>query len=165
LEINQVLENQNKTYSGILDINYQNGTLFWNASEGYNLNVWKLEDTMHEFENYSHPYLATSLLSFKSENKSANISEWLENWDGRLIFMLEDIGPAKLDSASTQPTGNFNFNQEDNNQSDDEEIEKINPTMIAIITALIMFVILLPALIMFQGLRKFEQANTTDEQE
>jgi len=165
LEINQVLENQNKTYSGILDINYQNGTLFWNASEGYNLNVWKLEDTMHEFENYSHPHLATSLLSFKSENKSANISEWLENWDGRLIFMLEDIGPAKLDSASTQPTGNFNFNQEDNNQSDDEEIEKINPTMIAIITALIMFVILLPALIMFQGLRKFEQANTTDEQE
>lgn len=165
LELNQVLEQQNNTFSGILDIKYLNGTLFWNASEGYNLNIWKLENTMHEFENYSHPYLATSLLSFKSENKSANISEWLENWDGRLVFMLEDIGSAKLVSASTQPTGNFNFNQEENKVSQIEEEAQLNPAILAIIIGLIMFTILLPGLIMFQGLRKFDSENPHDEEE
>ena len=165
LEISQVLQQQNRTYSGISDINYQNGTLFWNASEGYNLNIWMLEDTMHEFENYSHPNLATSLLSFHSGNKSANISEWLEDWDGRLVFMLEDIGSAELTSASTQPTGNFNFNQEEYKQNDTEEDATLNPKILAIITGLIMFTILLPGLIMFQGLRKFEDENPPDEQE
>ena len=165
LEISQVLQQQNRTYSGISDINYQNGTLFWNASEGYNLNIWMLEDTMHEFENYSHPNLATSLLSFHSGNKSANISEWLEDWDGRLVFMLEDVGSAELTSASTQPTGNFNFNQEENKLSDIEEEAKLNPALLAIITGLIMFTILLQGLIMFQGLRKFDSENPHDEQE
>jgi hypothetical protein len=165
LEISQVLQQQNRTYSGISDINYQNGTLFWNASEGYNLNIWMLEDTMHEFENYSHPNLATSLLSFHSGNKSANISEWLEDWDGRLVFMLEDVGSAELTSASTQPTGNFNFNQEEYKQNDTEEDATLNPKILAIITGLIMFTILLPGLIMFQGLRKFEDENPPDEQE
>jgi hypothetical protein len=165
LEISQVLQQQNRTYSGISDINYQNGTLFWNASEGYNLNIWMLEDTMHEFENYSHPNLATSLLSFHSGNKSANISEWLEDWDGRLVFMLEDIGSAELTSASTQPTGNFNFNQEDYKQNDTQEEATLNPKILAIVTGLIMFTILLPGLIMFQGLRKFEDENPPDEQE
>ena len=165
LEISQVLQQQNRTYSGISDINYQNGTLFWNASEGYNLNIWMLKDTMHEFENYSHPNLATSLLSFHSGNKSANISEWLEDWDGRLVFMLEDVGSAELTSASTQPTGNFNFNQEEYKQNDTEEDATLNPKILAIITGLIMFTILLPGLIMFQGLRKFEDENPPDEQE
>ena len=165
LEISQVLQQQNRTYSGISDINYQNGTLFWNASEGYNLNIWMLEDTMHEFENYSHPNLATSLLSFHSGNKSANISEWLEDWDGRLVFMLEDVGSAELTSASNQPTGNFNFNQEEYKQNDTEEDATLNPKILAIITGLIMFTILLPGLIMFQGLRKFEDENPPDEQE
>lgn len=165
LEISQVLQQQNRTYSGISDINYQNGTLFWNASEGYNLNIWMLKDTMHEFENYSHPNLATSLLSFHSGNKSANISEWLEDWDGRLVFMLEDIGSAELTSASTQPTGNFNFNQEDYKQNDTEKDATLNPKILAIVTGLIMFTILLPGLIMFQGLRKFEDENLPDEQE
>jgi hypothetical protein len=165
LELNQVLENHNNSFSGISDISYLNGTLFWNASDGYNLNIWKLEDTKHEFENYSHPHLATSLLSFKSENKSANLSEWLENWNGRLVFMLEDIGSAKLVSASSQPTGNFDFNQDDKKQYNDEQEAELNPALIAIITGLIMFTILLPGLIMFQGLRKFEAEIPTDEQE
>ena len=165
LELNQVLENHNNSFSGISDISFLNGSLFWNASDGYNLNIWKLEDTKHEFENYSHPHLATSLLSFKSENKSANISEWLENWNGRLVFMLEDIGSAKLVSASSQPTGNFDFNQDDKKQYNDEQEAELNPALIAIITGLIMFTILLPGLIMFQGLRKFETEIPTDEQE
>jgi len=165
LEINQVLENQNQTFSGISDITYMNGTLYWNASDGYNLNIWKLENTMHEFENYSHPNLATSLLSFKSENKSANISEWLENWDGRLVFMLEDIGPAKLISASTLPSGNYDFNSDDSKYSEELRNEKLNPSIIAIITGLIMLAILLPALIMFQGLRKLEPEDKPEEEE
>ena len=165
LEINQVLQNQNNSFNGISDINYDNGTLFWNASEGYNLNIWKLEDTKHEFENYSHPHLATSLLSFKSENNSANISQWLENWDGRLVFMLEDIGSAKLVSASSQPTGNFNFNNEDSKQSEEIKNGQLDPSIIAIITGLIMLAILLPALIMFQGLRNFEPEDTPKEEE
>ena len=165
LEINQALGEQNHTFSGISNINYQNGTLFWNATGGYNLNIWKLQETKHEFENYSHTNLATSLLSFKSENNSANISEWLENWDGRLVFMLEDIGPAKLVSASSQPAGNFDFNDDENKQLNESIMEDINPSTIAIITGLILFAILLPALIMFQGLRKFESDKTLDEQE
>tara|TARA_B110000003_G_scaffold236808_1_gene241641 strand:+ start:1380 stop:2339 length:960 start_codon:yes stop_codon:yes gene_type:complete len=165
LEINQVLHNQNNSFTGISDINYHNGTLFWNASEGYNLNIWKLEETKHEFENYSHPNLATSLLSFKSENSSANISQWLENWDGRLVFMLEDIGSAKLVSASSQPTGNFNFNNDDSKQSEEIKNEQLDPSVMAIITGLIMLAILLPALIMFQGLRKFEPGDTPKEEE
>ena len=139
--------------------------MFWNASEGYNLNIWKLEETKHEFENYSHPNLATSLLSFKSENSSANISQWLENWDGRLVFMLEDIGSAKLVSASSQPTGNFNFNNDDSKQSEEIKNEQLDPSVMAIITGLIMLAILLPALIMFQGLRKFEPGDTPKEEE
>ena len=165
LEINQVLHNQNNSFTGISDINYHNGTLFWNASEGYILNIWKLEETKHEFENYTHPNLATSLLSFKSENSSANISQWLGNWDGRLVFMLEDIGSAKLVSASSQPTGNFNFNNDDSKQSEEIKNEQLDPSVMAIITGLIMLAILLPALIMFQGLRKFEPGDTPKEEE
>jgi hypothetical protein len=70
-----------------------------------------------------------------------------------------------LTSASTQPTGNFNFNQEEYKQNDTEEDATLNPKILAIITGLIMFTILLPGLIMFQGLRKFEDENPPDEQE
>ena len=113
LEINQVLEKSNTTFGGINDISYNNGTLFWNATGGYNLKVWKLQNTAHEFENYSHPYLATSYLSLDSGNKSANLSSWMANWDGRLVFLLEDPGVVKLTSASSQPTGGMEFNQVD----------------------------------------------------
>lgn len=164
LEINQVIDDSNSSFSGIDEITYQNGTLYWNASDGYKLNIWKLEDTQHEFENYSHPHLATSFLSFDSANKSANISSWMSNWDGRLVFLLEDTGPMKLKPASNQPTGEIEFNQGDKQNGGISVIKEIKPSTLAIITGLVLFAALLPALIMFQGLRNLDPEDSSSEE-
>ena len=165
LEINQVMDNSTSAFSGIDDITFQNGTLYWNATEGYNLNVWKLENTPHEFENYSHQYLARSHLSFESGNKSANITTWMNNWNGRLVFLLEDPGIVKLTSASYQPTGEIEFNQVDDEGNNISLIDDIKPATLALASGLILFAILLPALIMFHSLSKLDVDDTTSEQE
>ncbi len=154
LEISKAINEVNSSFSGIENIELNNGTLYWNASSGYNLNLWMLEETPHEFENYSHQYLASSFLSFDSGNKSANLTSWTNNWDGRIVFMLEDIGIANLTSASSQPLGNFDFNQEQEISDEKSVSEEIKPSTLALFVGIMLFLILLPALIMFQGLRR-----------
>ena len=154
LEINKAVDEINSSFDGINNIELNNGTLYWNASSGYNLNLWMLEETPHEYENYSHQNLATSFLSFESGNKSANISTWIKNWNGRIVFMLEDPGIANLTSASSQPLGNFDFSQEQKITDEQTEVEDLNPSTLALLVGILLFLVLLPALIMFQGLRK-----------
>tara|TARA_S200000501_G_scaffold120529_1_gene113347 strand:+ start:1879 stop:2883 length:1005 start_codon:yes stop_codon:yes gene_type:complete len=165
LEINQAINDINSSFNGIQDIELNNGTLYWNASAGYNLNLWMLEETPHEFENYSHQNLATSFLSFDSGNKSANLSSWTENWNGRIVFMLEDAGITNLTSASSQPLGNFDFNQEQDVDDEKSVREELKPSTLALMVGIILFLLLLPALIMFQGLRKQGKKIPDIEQE
>jgi len=68
--------------------------------------------------------------------------------------MLEDPGIANLTSASSQPLGNFDFSQEQKITDEQTEVEDLNPSTLALLVGILLFLVLLPALIMFQGLRK-----------
>ena len=154
LEVNQAIKDFNGSFNGIEDIELNNGTLYWNASSGYYLNLWMLEETPHEYENYSHKNLATSFISLDSGNKSANLSDWTKNWSGRIVFMLEDSGVANLTSASSQPLGNFDFNEQQNRNDENSDFDEMKPPTLALLVGILLFLVLLPALIMFQGLLK-----------
>ena len=165
LEVNQAIKEFNGSFNGIDDLELNNGTLYWNASSGYYLNLWMLEETPHEFENYSHQNLATSFLSFDSGNKSADISNWTNDWKGRIVFMLEDPGVANLTSASSQPLGNFDFNEQQNSSDEELNLDEMNPSTLALLVGIFLFLILLPALIMFLGLLKQGKEFPNLEQE
>ena len=62
LELNDALGGYQMNYSGIDNLSIENGILNWHSDSEYNITIWRLDSTPHEFENYSHPYLATPLL-------------------------------------------------------------------------------------------------------
>ena len=68
--------------------------------------------------------------------------------------MLEDPGVANLTSASSQPLGNFDFNEQQNSSDEDLNLDEMNPSTLALLVGIFLFLILLPALIMFLGLLK-----------
>ena len=83
-----------------------------------------------------------------------NLTNWLSNWTGRLIFTLESNGIRVLNSLSQSPTGDMDFNSEDQTTS---ILSKSNDSpKLAIVVFIALFVALLPALIMWKGLQNMD---------
>ena len=83
-----------------------------------------------------------------------NLTDWLDNWTGRLIFTLESNGIRMLNSLSQSPTGDMEFN------SEEETVPIFSKTddspKLAIMVFIALFVALLPALIMWKGLQSID---------
>ena len=153
VELNQSLMITDSGFAGLENISVENGILFWNTSTEYNLTIWKLEQTEHEYDNRTLPYLAVERVTLTNDNRQYDISLWLNHSGGRLVFILQDdIYPKPLESISTSPTGDkfLSDGVQDNNQL----FAHNGSYELAIITFVILFLALLPALLSFRNLQK-----------
>ena len=158
-ELNQSLANNQTQFSGINELNINNSILNWDTSSNHTLKIWKTESTSHEFDNRNLSHLAVDYIEINHEQSQLNLTDWLDNWTGRLIFTLESNGIRMLNSLSQSPTGDMDFN------SEEETVPILSKTddspMLAIMVFVALFVTLLPALIMWKGL----QSVNNDESE
>ena len=151
-ELNQVLASSTINYSGIDDLSFSNGTVFWNTSTPYNLTIWKLESVEHEFDNRSLNHLAVDMKTLNNTQRTENLSSWVTNATSRLVFVLQGDDYQQLQSLSSNPTGDKNLNERQ--QIISELLEYDGGYDLAIITFLILLACLLPALISFRKLQK-----------
>ena len=153
IELNQSLANINTNFSGINDISIENGMLFWNTTTDYNLTIWRLEETHHEYHNRTLPYLAVERLIVPNGNNQYDISQLLNYSNGRLVFILQDDGqPKPLQSISTSPTGDKALSELESETS--QFFANDGDYDLAVITFILLFLALLPALISFRKLQK-----------
>lgn len=153
-ELNQSLVNNQTQFLGINELNITNSILNWDTSTNHTLKIWKTESTPHEFDNRNLSHLAVDYMEINHDQSQLNLTNWLDNWTGRLIFTLESNGIRMLNSLSQSPTGDMDFN------SDQETIPILSKTddspMFAIMMFIALFVTLLPALIMWKGLQSID---------
>lgn len=153
-ELNQSLANNQTQFSGINELNITNSILNWDTSTNHTLKIWKTESTSHEFDNRNLSHLAVDYMEINHDQSQLNLTDWLDNWTGRLIFTLESNGIRMLNSLSQSPTGDMDFN------SEEETIPILSKTddspMLAIMVFIALFVTLLPALIMWKGLQSID---------
>ena len=140
----------NKTLS---DVVLKNGIISWNHSTGQKLTIWRLDPTQHENRNSTHQYLATDSVTIDlndsniSNNDGVNITGLLQNWSGRLIFILENNGSPQLRSYSDQTATNMEFNDDANYAKN--QVEKSNSAHYAAIWFVIMLTLITPAIILW----------------
>ena len=153
-ELNQSLANNQTQFLGINELNITNSILNWDTSTNHTLKIWKTESTSHEFDNRNLSHLAVDYMEINHDQSQLNLTNWLDNWTGRLIFTLESNGIRMLNSLSQSPTGDMDFN------SEQETIPILSKTddspILAIMMFIALFVTLLPALIMWKGLQSID---------
>jgi hypothetical protein len=152
--LNQSLANNQTQFLGINELNITNSILNWDTSTNHTLKIWKTESTSHEFDNRNLSHLAVDYMEINHDQSQLNLTNWLDNWTGRLIFTLESNGIRMLNSLSQSPTGDMDFN------SEQETIPILSKTddspIFAIMMFIALFVTLLPALIMWKGLQSID---------
>ena len=153
-DLNQSLSTHNGLQNDDLyDVVLRNDTVHWNHSTGQRLTIWRLDSTQHENRNYTHQYLATDSLTidFNDSNISyqdgVNLSEMLQNWNGRLIFVLENNGIPELQQYSDESAGNMEFIDNENNTN--QATISSNPVQYALIWFAIMLLLIVPALVLW----------------
>lgn len=153
-ELNQNLPNNQTEFIGINELSITNSILSWNTTTNHTLKVWKTESTPHEFDNRNLSNLAVDYIELNHDQSQLDLTNWLDNWTGRLIFTMESNGIRMLNSLSKSPTGDIDLN-------DDEETVPIfsktdDSPMLAIMVFIALFAALLPALIMWKSLQKID---------
>ncbi len=159
MELENILSQSNQNFSGINSLKISNDTLIWDSELEIPLKIWKTENVAHEFDNRTLPYLATDMFEVNNSQPEVNLSNWLANWSGRLIFTLEQPGLIKLRSLSQNPPGEISLNDEE--QLSDTFFTIDGTPTLALIVFVLLLVMLFPALIMFRKL----QLKISDEDE
>ena len=121
LELSNALSQRSTSYSGLSEIELDNGSLTWQASQGDRVSVWRTEAMEHSSRNRTHPTLATDMMEFNASNGSGNISGLLDDFNGSLVVILEQTGTYQLVSDSTNPAGGVDL-------YDDSEVGQIMGT-------------------------------------
>jgi hypothetical protein len=153
-ELNQSLPNNQTEFFGINELNITNSILSWNTSTNHTLKIWKTKSTAHEFDNRNLSHLAVDYIQLNHDQSQLDLTNWLDNWTGRLIFTLESNGIRMLNSLSQSPTGDMDFTNE---QATVPIFSKTDDSpMLAIIVFIALFVALLPALIMWKRLQRID---------
>ena len=107
------------------------------------------------------PYLAVERIIVTNGDKQHDISQLLNHSNGRLIFILQDNDfPRPLQSISTSPTGEKALS-EVGRRKPNKYFAHDGDYDLAVITFVLFFWPLLPALISFRNLQKqdFEEAE------
>jgi hypothetical protein len=153
-DLNQSLNNNTGLLNNSLgDVVLKNGILRWNHSDGQKLTIWRLDSTQHESRNFTHQYLASDSVTFDlndpeiSSDEGVNITGLLQNWSGRLIFILENNGSPQLQSYSDETATNMEFNEDGNEVK--TQVETSNSAHYAAIWFVIMLILITPAIILW----------------
>ena len=153
-DLNQSLNNNTGLLNDSLtDVVLKNDILSWNHSAGQKLTIWRLDPTQHESRNFTHQYLASDSITIDlndsniSSHEGVNISGLLQNWSGRLIFILENNGSPQLRSYSDATATNMEFNDDENEAS--PQVENYDSARYAAIWFVIMLILITPAIMLW----------------
>lgn len=155
LELSNALSKRSSDFGGLSDLQFDNGTLTWQASQGDMVSIWRTEAIDHQTRNRTHPHLATGLMQFNASNNSANISELVENLNGHIVVILEQTGVYQLVSDSSNPIGGFELNQEIGVETSKTNLG-LSPGQNASLWTVVLILCLGPALYMRWNLSKQE---------
>ena len=154
LDLNQSLnDNTGLLNDSLSDVVLKNGILSWNHSDGQKLTIWRLDPTQHESRNFTHQYLASDSVTIdlndsnSSNHEGVNITGLLQNWSGRLIFILENNGSPQLRSYSDETATNMEFNNDETEVV--TSVENSNPAHYATIWFVIMLILITPAIMLW----------------
>ncbi len=153
-DLNHSLDNNTGLINNSLsDVVLKNGIISWNYSTGQKLTIWRLDSTQHDSRNFTHQYLATDSVTIDlndsnlSNNDGFNITGLLQNWSGRLIFILENNGSPQLRSYSDQTATNMEFNNDGDYAK--IQVENSSSARYAAIWFVIMLILITPAIILW----------------
>jgi len=153
-DLNQSLnDNTGLLNDSLSDVVLKNGILSWNHSDGQKLTIWRLDPTQHESRNFTHQYLASDSVTIdlndsnSSNHEGVNITGLLQNWSGRLIFILENNGSPQLRSYSDETATNMEFNNDETEVV--TSVENSNPAHYAAIWFVIMLILITPAIMLW----------------
>jgi len=168
-DLNQSLDSHSGLQNNSLsDVILKDDIVRWNHSDGQKLTIWRLDSTQHESRNVTHQYLATDSITidFSDSNVSntvgVNISEMLQGWDGRLIFILENDGSPQLQSYSDETAGNMEFNEDENEITN--PIQQSNPAVYAMIWFVILLILIAPAIMLWVKEIKRPKQSTLEQE-
>ena len=154
LDLNQSLnDNTGLLNDSLSDVVLKNGILSWNHSDGQKLTIWRLDPTQHESRNFTHQYLASDSVTIdlndsnSSNHEGVNLTGLLQNWSGRLIFILENNGSPQLRSYSDETATNMEFNNDETEVV--TSVENSNPAHYATIWFVIMLILITPAIMLW----------------
>jgi len=90
--------------NGFEFISTANGSLFWNAPDGFEVKIWFLETAEHEFRNYTHQNLVSEEEIVNSTNGYHNLANYsnLSHGNG-MVVILETTEPVQLISIYEVP--------------------------------------------------------------
>ena len=160
LELSNALSQRSTSYSGLSEIELDNGSLTWQASQGDRVSVWRTEAIEHPNRNRTHPTLATDMMQFNASNGSGNISNLIEDFNGSLVVMLEQTGVYRLVNDSTNSASGFElYDTSDTGQM--MGTQGMSPGQRASLWTGILLAALAPAMYMRWNLSK----QVTDEEE
>ena len=153
-DLNQSLNNHTGLLNNSLsDVVLKNGTVRWNHSSGQTLTIWRLDSTQHDSRNFTHQYLASDSITIDlndpniSSDGGVNITGLLQNWSGRLIFILENNGSPQLQSYSDKTATNMEFNADETEVQN--QVKTSNSAHYAGIWFVIMLTLITPAIILW----------------
>ena len=153
-DLNKSLNNHTGLLNNSLsDVILKNGIVRWNHSSGQTLTIWRLDSTQHDSRNFTHQYLASDSITIDlndpniSSDGGVNITGLLQNWTGRLIFILENNGSPQLQSYSDKTATNMEFNEDEDEVQN--QLKTSNSAHYAGIWFVIMLILITPAIILW----------------
>ena len=149
-ELDLVLDNFSREWSGFTSISLNNGTLSWISDDGDEVHVWITENGAHEINNQDQINVVHHHMAIGSENQTLDISNFINENTTNIVVTLESPGRFELRSASTLSSQGYSLIDEESDQNGleitkqgreyDMAIAVFGLSMAAFIPALIMYV-------------------------
>tara|TARA_B000000475_G_scaffold45209_1_gene34195 strand:- start:1274 stop:2173 length:900 start_codon:yes stop_codon:yes gene_type:complete len=149
-ELDLVLDNFSREWSGFTSISLNNGTLSWISDDGDEVHVWITENGAHEINNQDQINVVHHHIAIGSENQTLDISNFINENTTNIVVTLESPGRFELRSASTLSSQGYSLIDEESDQNGleitkqgreyDMAIAVFGLSMAAFIPALIMYV-------------------------
>lgn len=135
--------------NGFEFISTANGSLFWNATDGFEVKIWFLENVEHEFRNYTHQNLVSEEEIVNSTIGYHNLANYtnLSNGSG-MVVILETSEPVELISIYEIPEQR-------------DYVDPLSPRMVTFVTIGLILILLPPIVTQIRYLQgyspEFEQ--------
>ncbi len=148
-ELDRVLDNFSREWSGFTSISLNNGTLSWISDDGDEVHVWITENSVHEFNNQDQPNVVNHHIAVSNDDQTLDLSKLINNNTTNIVVTLESPGSFELRSASTLSSQGYALIDEDANDIPEENKNKGREYDIAIAVFGLSMAALIPALIMY----------------
>ena len=95
-ELDLVLDNFSREWSGFTSISLNNGTLSWISDDGDEVHVWITENGAHEINNQDQINVVHHHIAIGSENQTLDISNFINENTTNIVVTLESPGRFEL---------------------------------------------------------------------